>query len=67
MGAPNTKLPAATAPVDTTKAMIAALNFSETNRKLRASQGRQASFLTAGAPAAAGSPFQRPLNSALGQ
>lgn len=66
MGSPNIAVPKAPAPADTTKAMIAALNFSEIERKKRASQGRQSTFLTAGAPLG-GSQFQRPLNTALGQ
>lgn len=67
MGAPKVNLPKSEPPPDTTKAMIAALNFNETARKMRASSGRSSTFLTRGAPPAAGSPFQRPLNSALGQ
>ena len=62
MGAPNINVPKAPAPVDTTKAQIAALNYTETQRKMRQSQGRKSTFLTAGTNTQA-----RPLNTMLGQ
>ncbi len=65
MGGPNIPTPKAPAPADTTKAMIAALNFNETNKKLRRSQGRQSTFLTGGTTPLMGGQ-QRPMNTALG-
>ena len=62
MGSPNIASPKAPAPVDTTKAMIAALNFNETSRKMRKSSGRQSTFLTAGAGMGG-----QPMNTMLGQ
>ena len=48
MGAPTAppKPKAAPAPVDATKAMLDAMSYAETQRKIRQSTGRKGTFLT---------------------